>query len=76
MLVGPVVPPAWRVQLLLGALLAGMLQRALVDARTVVAASAGAGLSMATGMLPAGLGILLGALGGVLVAGWWPGGAR
>ncbi len=76
MLVGPVVPSTWRVELVLGALLAGMLRGALVDRVAVAAAGAGAAIAMAATGLPAGLGIVLGTLGGVLAAGWSEGGSR
>ena len=76
MLVGPVVPATWRMELVLGALLAGMLRGALVDRAAVVAAGAGGAIALAAATLPAGLGIVIGTLGGVLAAGWSAGGFR
>ena len=76
MLVGPVVPTTWRIELVLGALLAGMLRGALVDRATVTAAGAGAGIALAAAALPAGLGIVIGTLAGILTAGWSEGGFR
>lgn len=76
MLVGPIVPAGWRMELVLGALLAGMLRGALVDRAATAAAGAGAAIALAATALPAGLGIVLGTVAGVVAAGWCEGGLR
>jgi predicted branched-subunit amino acid permease len=70
MLVGPVVPSEWRVELVLGALLVGMLKSALVDRAAVSASGVAAVVTAVATPLPARLGIVAGAVAGILVAGW------
>lgn len=70
MLAGPVVPGAWRVELVLPALLAGMLVPA-VSGRGARAAGVAALVAMLAGPLPAGLGVVVPTLAGVAAA--WAG---
>jgi predicted branched-subunit amino acid permease len=76
MLIGPVIPSSWRVDLVLGALLVAMLKTALTDRAAAVAAGTAAAIATASTALPDGLGIVFGAVGGAVAAGWSEGSSR
>lgn len=70
MLAGPLLPAGWRVELVLGALLVGMLRGAVSDRTAVAAAAVAAALAVAAAPLPARSGVLVGAVAGMLVGAW------
>lgn len=70
MVAGPLVPAGWRVELVLGALLVGMLEGALTDRTAVAASGAAAVVAVLATPLPARGGILVGAATGMMVAAW------
>ncbi len=68
MCLGPVVPTAWRVELVLGALLAAMLVRSLTGRSARVSAAVAAVAAVAAAALPAGLGVLAATAAGAAAA--------